>query len=542
MVLDTIAAFIIMKARLRPYPHFEIDRSVSGFQNINRFTVDYFCTLFQNLLIMEVPQALDKLAVHIKSMQVKLEKREIRISNLIKFHLNQGFANYKSMRYSRMMDERSTIGFVSRGNLTLMAPIVEMIVTRSQLLETSHEIQIQRIDEQLKALAHRNDSYTSDNPLFPINLLNIFVSSIDSNSFSIYEIKDFFFLVCHEFYNQLEDFYNQIEFGANSRLKETEAMPLDLDLSASDTNQLDHTVAAQAPKFAQQGTTGENKHQILFAIRQFKIMSQSGYLNHDNALRVFCLKIGKFLQRQQKENLQRYNEFITSILSLEELSENYRNQIASFSWRLVLLALFDHHFLDYEFHPVYLLIESATDYELLHGHDEADFAYLTNLISQVLQLKTQALADYQKIFESYETRKIRSINKSNHSSGKATQSESDCKFRLIQLTEEITEDLILDDELMVFFFDDWQKWLRHLASQKGIESSEVSQAIEIMKKIALILEGNLQLKPDDYTALEKYIESAWLLVELPKASRDYVNSRMSKKITRTNSTGMASNY
>jgi hypothetical protein len=519
-----------MKARLRTYPHFELDHSLSGFHDLNKFTVEYLSTLFQNLLIMDTPQALDKLNVQIKSIQVKLKKREVRIKNLIRFHLKQSFSDYKSMRYSRMSDERSTIGFLSKGDLSLMAPIVGMIVTKSQQLEASHKAQINRIDERLKALVHRNDSYTSDNPVSPFNLLNIFVLSIDSNSFSIYEIKKFFFLVFHELDNQIEDLYNQIEYGINCRLKDTSAMSVDLLLDSSGNKQIDHVVGINPDQSFREVSVNENRQKILFAIREYKKQTQSDYLNHDKAFTNYCIKIDKLLNPAQREILQRYNEFITSLLSLEEVSVKFKKQIASFSWQLALLALCDHQFLEYEFHPVYLLIDSATDYELAHGHSEADLSYLSSLITQVSRLKKPTLSDYQKIFDSYEKWKVKEINQINISSTTTSLSENESKFKLIQITEEITEELILDDDLMVFFFDDWQKWLRHLASKKGIESNEIKKAIEIMEKVSLILLGSLQLNHDDYSRLINYIESAWLSLGLPQANRENIFTIISGKV------------
>ncbi|MBT3206672.1 MAG: DUF1631 family protein [Gammaproteobacteria bacterium] len=501
-----------MIAALQQFPRFDKGSPSSEYQQIINFCVNYLEGMLVGLIHMEIPSDIEQHADIIKPLQQRLLSRERTVRHAFQFQIEKHFSDFKSISRSRLnvnYANHSLAGGLSDHKATQIREIIETISSKHQ---NNHKNQLQNTARRLKTLVHRSDDNYDDNPISPLKLSRAFLASIETLNLTAQKYRYLFQLFDHTLDQQLGNFYDQIDLGlyhldilveltdASLFLPPEEEETPPAPQPSSEVEAVDNSITEVLEPESQKSTvTSIQNHidkikgrQLEFEhnIEEFKLSTENGTVDFVNLFSKLKEKIKPLVDKKQLNDINKFAHFFTSLLNNSLLSTPLKTQLSRLSCPLLEMVLIDPFFFRSSSHPVNDFLQSIVDFELRFNHQGESLAILASSIDSLLQIEKPGLSDYQPLIDDYENFKtIEAIRLEKIKEEKLEQEEK-LKDEMLQLINEVTKDLVVEQEVMQFFYDDWQLLLFHLAQKQGKTSSEFKNSVNIAKMLSWFLDEN----------------------------------------------------
>ncbi len=518
---------------LKQYPRFEKGSPSSEYQQIINFCTNYLEGLLISLIHQEIDVESFDNAQQLESLQQRMSKRERTLRHAFQFQIEKSFADFKTISRPRLRLNHAgdyDMAGLSSHKAAQIQPAISQIALQHQ---QRHQTALANSAIRLKKLVHRSDRSDEDNPISPIKLCNAFQACIDTLNLPLNKNLLLLQLFDSTLENQLENFYQQIDLGLyyldilpeltdpalfvappveNDELQQPtlDTMPETAadGIATAETivsatpDEGDENTASDAADFAslhQQREKNQPPEQLIEEIiDDFKFNTENGTLNFERQFGAMTHQLLPLLPAKQQSDVERFASFYTSLLNNSLLSTPLKTQLSRLSSPLLQLVLVDPFFFRSSAHPVNDFLQSIIDFELRFKHHGASLLFLSRIIDELLQVERPALCDYQPLIERYETFKAQEDERLTRLRLQHEQEQEQLKQALLQLINEITANLVVEQETLQFFYDDWQLYLLKLANESGMDSSAFEQALEQARILSWMLDERLNDEHPDH--------------------------------------------
>lgn len=533
---------------INTYPLFEKGSPSALYQQINNFSVNYTEGLLISVMHLEIDDSFSESIDTYKKLQKKLQKRERTIRHAFQFQIEKLFSDFKTVRKTRLHANRAS-DWLALGLTGQNASKVRLsIENTSDHLNTRFDRQLQNINERLKTLVHRSDTTRKENPLTPENLCNAFLTCIEALSFTskqLCQLIDLYERVLSLF---LEDFYRQLDLGMYyldilpeltdpslfkpKPVTETskEIIPLfkdeivanpQLEARSISSDKSSGKAASPAPPEEKRALSvvrevkpipekEEKKSPLDLHMEELFRLTSTGTLDYAVVFASFLHSTKSIFSHREQSEVFRFLNFYTHLLDNPKISDAMKIQLSRLSQPLVKLVQFDPFFFRSSTHPVNDFLQSIIDYEIRYAKISPPAALLSGLLDKFLAVNDITLDDFSSIIEDFENLKNSETTKLRERKQTTQQQENKIKKRVLDLINEITESLLVDQEVAEFFYNDWQLLLIQVASKIGVGSQPFEQAVEIAQLLAWSLnekrEDNPEFARHNFTTILKAID------------------------------------
>ncbi len=519
-----------MKSAIQQYPRFEKGSPSTEYQQIVNFCVNYFEGMLIGLIHMDIPAELETQAKELKPLQQRLASRERTVRHAFQFQLEKFFSDFRSISPTRLRVSYAS-NVLSDYKISRIMDFIQSISEKHQDL---HKTQLQTTAKRLKSLVHRADDNSDDNPISPFNLCRAFLASIETLNLPTQKNRLLFELFDHTLDDQLNNFYNQIDLGLYHldiladltdsslfKLPEKEAESRELIEQNELENNIESALQNSSDKSDKKSTvtrkeedqkqpvtapeetkitisslekqrikTLENQKKLEKCLLDFKQSTENGSNNFVSTFSHLSGQISLLVNNKQRKDILKFSHYFTSLLNSSLLSIPLKTQLSRLSSPLLKMVLTDPFFFRSSSHPVNDFIQSIIDFELRFKHEGDSLAILSRAIDKLLKIDNPTLSDYQPLIDHYEAVIELEIIRLEKIKEEKNQQEEILKKEILELTNTITEELVVDRETMQFFYDDWQLLLLHLAHNSGKTSSEFKNSVNIAKMLSWFLDHN----------------------------------------------------
>ncbi len=539
------------------FPRFEKGSPSSEYQQVVNFSVNYLEGMLIGLMHQEsVEQESEgEFDGLIPDLQKRMLQRERTIRHAFEFQIEKYFADFKSTSRTRLRlnrNEDNRILGMTNLKSSQINPLIEQL---AQACTRQHQEQLDTTSIRLKKMVHRSDGNNDDNPLRPLHLFNAFQAGLDTLGLSVKKniaLLHFFHQVLQA---QLENFYQQIDLGLHHlgilpELTDTslfaapaaeeplqpspledetktthtepetspddeirEAEPVEEEIVVQEPPQpsrSDETV----PTIAQQSLPDERTRvhslrikrekkklearKLTQLIDQFKFETENGTLNYDRLFAALTKNMLPLLPEKNRDDVSRFNTFYTSLLDNSLISTPLKTQLSRLSCPLLKLVLIDPFFFRSSSHPVNDFLQSIIDFELRFKHQGSSLLFLSRLIDKLLQTENPGLSEFLPQIDHYEEFKQQEELRLQQLQQEQEKKQALLKQQILDITNDITAELVVEQATLQFFYDDWQLLLLRRANQHGVDSAEFQQVLLQAKALCWMLDEN---KSGDYPAL-----------------------------------------
>ena len=500
---------------LEQFPRFEKGSPSSEYQQIINFCANYLEGMLVGLMHQEVDDEPIENPQQLKQLQQRMLARERTIRHAFQFQIEKYFADFKSISRTRLRINRSDNSQILGLSNHKAAQIYPVLQTLSQQHQHAHDSQLNNSSTRLKKLVHRSDGNSDDNPISPLNLFNAFQASIDALGLSVQKNLALLRLFDFTLQNQLENFYQQIDLGfyyldilpelTDPSLFVTpeveKPQPEKVLESAEKIGESDAGAGAEpteataiAPEISALHLQREKKQQSKQALRKiidrFKFDTENGTLHYERLFADVTRDLKPHLADKQRSDVDRFATFFTSLLNNALVSTPLKTQLSRLSCPLLQLVLIDPFFFRSSAHPVNDFLHSIIDFELRFKHQGNSLLYLSRIINDLLGFEQPALSDYQPLIERYETFKAKEDQRLTDIREAREHQQRQLKKQLLEMINDITAELLVEQETMQFFYDDWQLHLLQLANESGLSSKKFRTAIDQARMLSWMLDEN----------------------------------------------------
>jgi len=498
---------------LKQYPRFDKGSPSTEYRQIMNFCVNYLEGMLVSLMHMDIPEDSQNHVKTIQSLQQKLLSRERTIRHAFQFQVEKYFSDFKSISRSRLR-----VNYTGNYQSSMMPEqkltgIQDDIATISNKHLNSHKTQLQNIGIRLKTLVHRSDDNNDDNPISPLNLCNGFLASIETLNFSTLKNRYLIELFDHCLVSQLGNFYNQIDLGfyyLNILTELTDHalfVQPEAEKTVSENSSVISTNYSEPVQDSHSKVTSISKHieqqqdktaELEKILEEFKLVTENGTLDYVNLLLRLRKDITPLVNKNKHYDIDKFVHFYTSLLDNTLLSTPLKTQLSRLSCPLLELVLLDPFFFRSSTHPVNEFLQSIIDFELRFKHQSKSLSALSKFINSILKLTKPALSDYLPLIEQYESFKAAEIERITLLKDEKLLAEEKLKEELLQVINDVTALLAVDNETMLFFYDDWLLLMLHHVQKNGRESAEYMQTVEQAQMLAWFLDVNKNGPHPDY--------------------------------------------
>ncbi len=562
---------------LQQFPRFEKGSPSTEYQQIINFCVNYLEGMLVGLIHMDIPAELQSHTKEIIPLQQRLMSRERTVRHAFQFQIEKYFSDFKSISRTRLRVNFASTSLSDHKT----SRIQDLIQTIADKHQSQHTTQLQNTARRLKTLVHRSDGNNDDNPISPYNLGRAFLASIDTLNLSTQKNRYLFELLDHTLRNQLGNFYNQIDLGLHYLDILTELTDTSLFLKpepepepAPETKQQDkhlnsvelfvNNTPHDEPQIdmesnnqgqintdiikvintvtsitSHKNKVEENRLEIELCLQEFKASTENGTLDFINLFLQLSLKLSPLVENKQRNDISKFSHYFTSLLNNSLLTTPLKTQLSRFSYPLLEMVLIDPFFFRSSSHPVNDFIQSIIDFELRFKHQGESLAILSQVIDELLIIDKPSLSDYQPLIEKYEAFKKIDVERLEQIKAAKNQQEKILKGEILQLINDITEELVVDQETLQFFYDDWQLLLIHLAHAPGKDSAEFKNSVNVAKMLSRFLDHNKtgfhpRFESTSFKSLLTSIEIGLVTLNFAGEHRHRIRKRLVKEYKQAN--------
>ncbi len=502
------------------YPRFNKGSPSTEYQQIINFCVNYLEGMLVGLIHIEISDDTDLPAAKIEPLQKRLSSRERTVRHAFQFQIEKSFSDFKSISRSRLKinySHQQANSFLSGNTDSRAKDLIESISKKHQI---HHLNQLRNTAKRLKTLVHRTDDNLDDNPISPLNLTRAFLASIETLNFSAQKNCYLLQLFDQTLNHQLANFYNQIDLGlyyldilveltdpALFLQPEVEQVTEDpakteVDPGKSSSKSDNPEVAVDEARTNSSNNKADTnikdridkvQHQQLKLnqfLNEFKQVTENGNLDFPTLFSQLKDTLSPLLSEKQQGDLRKFIHFFTSLLNNSLLSNPLKTQLSRLSSPLLEIVLIDPFFFRSSSHPVNDFLLSIVDFELRFKHQGESLSILSQLIDALLEIDKPSLSDYQPLIEDYDKFKDLEAIRLEKIKEEKLQQEESLKAKILQLINNISAELVVDQQTLKFFYDDWQLLLIHIAKKQGETSAEFKNSVNIAKMLCWFLNHN----------------------------------------------------
>lgn len=513
---------------IQQFPRFEKGSPSTEYQQIINFCVNYLEGMLVGLIHMDIPEELKSQASKIQPLQKIMMSRERTIRHAFQFQIEKYFADFKSISRPRIRVNPLPSGVSDHK----AARILDIIQNISNKHHAQHITQLQNTARRLKTLVHRSDVNNDDNPISPFNLGKAFLASIETLNLSAQKNRHLLELLDHTMASQLGNFYDQIDLGlyyldilteltdtslflkpepepepepladkSEDSVKYVEKTADELTLENKIPEILQHKQAHIHDEINADTSTVSSIQNHKLEIRdkqleidqylaKFKLDTENGTLDFIHLFSDLTENLNPLMSSHQRNDIDKFSHYFTSLLNNSLLKTPLKTQLSRLSCPLLEMVLVDPFFFRSRNHPVNDFIQSIIDFELRFKHEGKSLQILSQIFDELLRIEKPALSDYQPLIEKYETFKKIDVKRLEQLKSAKVEKEKKLKKEILTIINDITEELVVDQQTMQFFYDDWQLLLLHLAQMPGKESAEFKNSVNVAKMLSWFLDHN----------------------------------------------------
>ncbi len=524
-----------MNNTTKAYPLFTKGSPSAQYQQISNFCVNYTEGLLISLMHLEIDEEFGESPEAYKKLQKKLQQRERTIRHAFQFQIEKLFSDFKTLRKTRLHANRSS-DWLTLGLTGQNASIVRASIEKSsENLNAIYEKPLATINERLKTLVHRTDSTHSENPVTPENLCNAFLSCIEALTFTSKQLSQLIGLYDRVLSLFLADLYQQLDLGMyyldilpeltdpeifrenSATEKPPEIFSPDTDADHSDNQTVQETAASAVEEKPEAEITPEtpdqdepvsdlsdvihlvsteNPNELEIKLEEFLSLTSQGSLDYSLLFASFLHSTKSLFESRQRNEVFRFLNFFTHLLDNPRLSQALKIQLSRLSEPLLRLVLVDPFFFRSSNHPVNDFLLSIIDYEIRYGATHSTADLISPLFDQLLQSDRVTLDDFLHIIRDFDDLKDSETTRIHEKKHEDKQEQQKIKQEVLDLVNQITEKLLVEPEVLGFFYDDWQLLLLQIASKIGQKSTSFIQAVEIARMLAWSLDENHEDNPE----------------------------------------------
>lgn len=570
-----------MNNSTKAFPLFTKGSPSAQYQQISNFCVNYTEGLLISLMHLEIDDDFDESPETYKKLQKQLQHRERTIRHAFQFQIEKLFSDFKTLRRTRLHANRAS-DWLTLGLTGQNASIVRASVEKSsEHLSAIYEKQLATINERLKTLVHRTDSTHAENPLTPENLCNAFLSCIEALTFTSKQLSQLIGLYDRVLGLFLADFYRQLDLGMyyldilpeltdpvlfrenSATEKPPEIFTPDqeaehvIDDSVEDTlikldpeipefedflsitDQVESESEAEPEIAPEIGPEIEpeandqpplikpaNSQELETQLQEFLALTCAGSLDYALLFASFLHSSKGLFQSKQRSEVFRFLNFFTHLLDNPRLSNSLKIQLSRISEPLLRLVLVDPFFFRSSNHPVNDFLLSIIDFEIRYGSKQSTAELLSPFFDSLLELPKVTLDDFLQIINQFEALKHSVATQIIELRRDDKREQQRITQEVLELINQLTETLLVEPEVLAFFYEDWQLLLLQIARKIGQKSTPFIQAVEITRMLAWSLDKNHEENPEysrfSFTSLLKAIDKGLISLNYPSQHRNRI--------------------
>lgn len=481
------------------FPNFEKTSLAGQYQQIGNYCIDHLEGWLVSLMHMEVPENLEKPAESYVPLLEAMLKRERTIRHSFQFQIEKHFSDFKSIRRTRLRANRSSdllvLGFVGQ-SASSVQQLVEQISEKYQKI---HETRILNQNLRLKALVHRFDDDLHDDPLCPLSLTNAFLASIETLNLTALKTRQLLELFETVLEAHLDKLYKQIDLGMYY---------LDLLPELTKPELYSDPVGALADPIPEPEEEPEEIeqarllliHQVLKSGRrehrlnaekhvhevfsQYRRWSRHGTADVDRLFSRLETHLAPFLPERKYVDLVEFNQHFTRLYHGPKLGDKLRDLLIRFSAPFQRIALNDPFLNRSSNHPIQRFLQDLIDFGIEHDVDSEPLSKLTEGLKRLTHQDDTTVTDFSPLIDQFETSKKRYFEQLQIDKEREIEKQLRQKREILEFINQVTGSLVLDNETLEFFYDDWQLLLNQIADKLGTNSIEFDQALDIARLLS----------------------------------------------------------
>ena len=511
------------------------------YQQISNFCINYLEGLLVSLLHMHIEQDLEAEYATYLSLREALQKRERSIVHAFQYQIEKRFKSFRSVGRSRLHNSRSSdwqsLGLAGYSSSKIKSTI-ESISDKHQ---KRHEELLLNLDKYLKTLVHRFDADLADNPVTPNNICNAFLASIETLSLNSNKTIKLFELFDRILQRHLEQFYIHIELG----IRDLDLLP-ELEDPASFIQQLEAKKAEElAEKAAEEEMIRAAEEQsrlndlVNNELKKLKLTTQSGDLGYAEMLSDFASSVSPYVTDAQMIDIADFIQFYIGLMNNKLLSKPLSLQLSRLCYPLIKLLLLDPMFIRSKDHPLNQFLYSIVDFEVSYTHKPNSLEILSSVIDKLLSLEQPQLEDVLPAIKRYEDYKSEFKQAQEIIKQKEQQKDEELKQQVLDTINEITATIVIQNESLAFFYDDWQLLLLQIARKLGISSGPYQLSVDIARMLAWSLDSEkTEDKPEyrkhSFTSVLKAIDQGLRSLNYSSGHRSRVRKQLVREFKQNN--------
>lgn len=507
------------------FPNFEKTSLAGQYQQISNYCIDHLEGWLVSLMHMEVPENLERPAESYVPLLEAMQKRERTIRHSFQFQIEKHFNDFKSIRRTRLRANRSSdflvLGFVGQ-SASSVQQLVEQISEKYQKL---HETRILNQNLRLKALVHRFDDDLHDDPLCPLSLTNAFLASIETLNLTALKTRQLLELFETVMEAQIDKLYKQIDLGMYylDLLPELTKPELYSDPAGALADPIPEP--EEEPEEIEQARlllihqvlkSGRSEHrknaekQIHEIFSQYRRWSRHGTADIDRLFSRLETHLAPFLADRKYVDLVEFNQYFAHLYHSPKLGDKFRDLLIRFSGPFQRIALNDPFLNRSSKHPIQHFLQDLIEFGSEHDIDSEPLDKLTEGLKRLNHKTETTVTDFFPLIDQFESSKKRYFEQLQIEKEREIEKQQRQKREILEFINQITGRLVLENETLAFFYDDWQLLLNQIAEKLGSNSIEFEQALDIARLLSWSFddnrEDNQQYSRYSFTSVLKAID------------------------------------
>lgn len=523
------------------FPHFEQGSPAALYQQIINFCANYT----EGFLISLMHQEVEGEDHPFLPLQEKIKSRERTIRHAFQIQVEKLFADFRSIRPTRLHANSSSdwlaLGYAGK-NASLIQQSIEEVSDHHQ---QKHSRDLDTLSLRLKSLVHRQDDAHDDLPLSPLNLCNAFYSSIELLSFTSKQTVVIFQQFDRVLDSQLADFYGQLDLSMHELGIMPELTRLELLTQPGYQDDLDDDITnVTIPADATADIDTENvdidvsnfdiaediEQQIEQHLESLKEVTFEGTLKYHEVFKTFLENTDGILAKKQHRDVKKFTRFFTRFLDNPKISDPLKAELSRLSHALMKLVLVDPFFFRSSSHPVNEFIQSIIDFEIRYSKYKPCADWLPDLITGFIRSGHITLDGFDPLIKLFELHKSHRIEEIEIMQKEESKRQEAIKNKVLEIIDEVTQGLVVEDEVVDFFHNEWQLLLLQMAKKMGLQSTAFKQSIEITRVLAWALNQkrreNEKYQQHSFPDILKAVNKGLVAINYPSAHRNSVRKML----------------
>ncbi len=508
------------------------------YQQISNFCINYLEGLLISLIHMHIDQELEADYDVYHELQQRLLKRERSIVHAFQLKVEKSFKSFRLVGRSGLhnSDSGDSQKLWLAGDSS--SRINTAIETISEKHQKRHEALLLNLDKYLKTLVNHHEAGLADNPVSPASICDALLACIETLNLNSSKTIHLFELFDRVLQRHLEQFYVHIELG----IHDLDLLP-ELGDPATFIQQLE---AKKAEEEAEQleilSETAELRRindLVNKELQQLREATASGNPDYADMLSEFASSVSPYISEEQMIDIADFSQFYIELMNNKLLSNELSLQLSRLCYPLIKLLLLDPLFIRASDHPLNQFLLSIVDFEVTYTHKANSLKILSSVIDKLLTFDEPVMENVLPSITRYENYKAEFKVAQDIINQKKQQQDEQLKQQVLDTINDITATIVIENETLAFFYDDWQLLLLQVARKLGVESGAYKLSVDIARMLAWGLDSEKTDDKPEYrehsvSSVLKAIDQGLRSLNYSSAHRNRVRKQLIKEFRQNN--------